>query len=176
MFVKGEMSMEKNEEVKVSAQPVAEETKVEAPKTDEKKAVATPKKRAPKSKNDSTKKATVKEKAEKTVTAKKTTTAKRTTKKAAKSVAEKTAPAAKTESKKAPVKSSRATKFNFAKTQFEFGGKKYTEETINSLVLEYLDKHPYISASQVEIFVNVDERKLYFTLDGYGNVDFEIDL
>ncbi len=167
-----------NEEVKVTETPKVEEKPVAKP--DEKKSAATktaPKKRASKAKKETVKKAESTATVEKKETTVKKAPAKRTYKKSAKTKEAKAVETSKTvETKNTPAKNSRASKFKFTKTQFEFGGKKYTEETINNLVLDYLDKHPYISATAVEIFVNVDERKLYFTLDGYGNVDFEIDL
>ena len=66
--------------------------------------------------------------------------------------------------------------FNFAKTVFEFDKKQFTEETINKKVLEYLTKHPYIHAEKIETFVNLEEKKIYFTVDGYGNADFSVEL
>ena len=92
--------------------------------------------------------------------AKKTTTKKTTAKKAT----------------KAPAKAAPATKFDFAKTTFEYDGKKFTAESINAKVLEYLNKHPYISAEKIETFVNIGEKRIYFTVDGFGNADFTIDL
>ncbi len=66
--------------------------------------------------------------------------------------------------------------FVFGKTTFEFGGEKYTEEAVNKLVLGYLKKHPYINAEKIETFVNVEENRIYFTVDGYSNPDFTISL
>lgn len=66
--------------------------------------------------------------------------------------------------------------FNFAKTVFEFDKKQFTEDAINKKVLEYLTKHPYIHAEKIETFVNLEEKKIYFTVDGYGNADFSVEL
>ncbi len=86
--------------------------------------------------------------------------------------------AEKVEEKKveAPAKAVPETKFDFAKTTFEYDGKKFTAESINAKVLEYLNKHPYISAKVIETFVNIGEKRIYFTVDGFGNGDFTIDL
>ena len=51
-----------------------------------------------------------------------------------------------------------------------------TEELINTKVLDYLKKHPYIHAEKVETFVNLEEGKVYFTVDGFGNPDFSVEL
>ena len=165
-----ETSME-NEEVKVVDQPKteekpAEEKKVEAP------AKAAPKKRGPKAKS-AAKKPVKKTAAKKEAAAevKKDDVkapAKRGPKKAAKTTAKKAT--------KAPAKAAPATKFDFAKTTFEYDGKKFTAESINEKVLEYLNKHPYISAEKIETFVNIGEKRIYFTVDGFGNADFTIDL
>jgi len=161
-----------NEEVKVVDQPKteekpAEEKKVEAP------AKAAPKKRGPKAKSTAKKpvKKTVAKKNEAAAEVKKDDVkapAKRGPKKAAKTAT------------KAPVKAAAKavpeTKFDFAKTTFEYDGKKFTAESINAKVLEYLNKHPYISANVIETFVNIGEKKIYFTVDGFGNADFTIDI
>ena len=102
--------------------------------------------------------------AKKTATrAKKETTAKRGAKKTVK------APVA-----KAPEKA--ASKYTFARTVFEYQKLQYTEEMANKKVLEYLEKHPYIKASKIETFINFDEHKLFFTVDGYSNSDFVLEL
>ena len=156
-----------NEEVKVVDQPKteekpAEEKKVEAP------AKAAPKKRGPKAKSAAkkpVKKTAVKKEADAEVKKDDVKApAKRGPKKAAKTTA-------KTATKAVP-----ETKFDFAKTTFEYDGKKFTAESINAKVLEYLNKHPYISANVIETFVNIGEKKIYFTVDGFGNADFSIDL
>ncbi|SFG10253.1 DUF6465 family protein [Oribacterium sp. WCC10] len=122
---------------------------------DEKTAKTTPKKRGPKPKKDTTpKKRTTRAKKDAVVEAKKP-------------VAEKKAPA----KKAAP-----AQKFNFTRTVFEFNKMQFTEDTINKKVLDYLEKHPYIHAEKIETFVNLEEGKVYFTVDGYGNPDFSISL
>ncbi|SFG70733.1 DUF6465 family protein [Oribacterium sp. WCC10] len=66
--------------------------------------------------------------------------------------------------------------YNFTRTVFEFDKKQFTEETINKKVLEYLVKHPYIHAEKIETFVNLEEKRIYFTVDGFGNADFSVDL
>ena len=177
LFRKGNLFME-NEEVKVvdqskTEEKPAEEKKVEAP------AKAAPKKRGPKAKS------TAKKPVKKTV-AKKKEAAAEVKKDDVKAPVEKKAPAkrgpkkaAKTTAKtatKAAAKAVPETKFDFAKTTFEYDGKKFTAESINAKVLEYLNKHPYISANVIETFVNIGEKKIYFTVDGFGNADFTIDL
>lgn len=102
--------------------------------------------------------------AKKTATrAKKETTAKRGAKKTMQ------APVA-----KAPEKA--ASKYTFARTVFEYQKMQYTEEMANKKVLEYLETHPYIKASKIETFINFDEHKLFFTVDGYSNSDFVLEL
>ena len=75
---------------------------------------------------------------------------------------------------KAPEKA--APKYVFARTVFEYQKMQYTEEMANKKVLEYLAKHPYIHAEKIETFINFDEHKLFFTVDGYSNPDFSLDL
>ncbi len=162
-----------NDEVKVN------EVTEEAKKT-ETTVKAVPKKRGPKAKKTTAKKIATakapKADAETTVKAEpKKATVKRTSKRKTKTVKDpKTA---------APVQAKVETKntvsatYNFEKTVFEFGGKKCTEESVKKMVMEYLDKHPYIHVEKsIETFVNIDEGKLFFTIDGYGNADFTIDL
>lgn len=91
------------------------------------------------------------------------TTAKRGAKKTVK------APVAKAPEKAAP-------KYVFARTVFEYQKMQYTEEMANKKVLEYLAKHPYIHAEKIETFINFDEHKLFFTVDGFSNPDFTLDL
>ena len=173
-----------NEEVKVVDQPKTEEKPAET--VEEKKAEApakaAPKKRGPKAKSAAKKpvKKTVAKKNEAAAEVKKDdvkapvekkTPAKRGPKKAAKTTAKRQTKVAKTVEKAVP-----ETKYNFAKTTFEYDGKKFTAEVINAKVLEYLNKHPYISANVIETFVNIGEKKIYFTVDGFGNADFTIDL
>ena len=128
-----------------------EETKVnEQPVAEEEKvdpAKTTGKKRGPKPK---------------TTTGKKTT-AKRGAKKAG------NVQVAKATEKAAP-------KYVFARTVFEYQKMQYTEEMANKKVMEYLAKHPYIHAEKIETFINFDEHKLFFTVDGYSNPDFSLDL
>ena len=129
-----------------------EETKVtEQPVVEEKKSAApaktSAKKRGPKPK---------------TTTGKKTTT-KRGAKKAVK------APVAKAQEKATP-------KYTFARTVFEYQKMQYTEEMANKKVLEYLEKHPYIHAEKIETFINFDEHRLFFTVDGFSNPDFTLEL
>ena len=129
-----------------------EESKVtEQPVVEEKKsaapAKATTKKRGPKPKAATEKKTTAKRGANKTVKA----------------------PVA-----KAPVKA--APKYTFTRTVFEYQKLQYTEEIAHKKVLEYMEKHPYIKAERIETFINFDERKIFFTVDGYSNPDFTLDL
>jgi len=138
-----------NEETKVTEQPVVEE-KTETP-------AKKPAKRGPKPKAAN---ATLKKTATR---AKKESTAKRGAKKTVK------APVA-----KAPEKA--ASKYTFARTVFEYQKLQYTEEMANKKVLEYMEKHPYIKAERIETFINFDEHKLFFTVDGYSNPDFVLDL
>ena len=161
-----------NEEVKVVDQPkteekLAEEKKIEAPEK------AAPKKRGPKAKKPvkktvAKKKEAVAEVKKDDAPVEKKAPAKRGLRKATKTAAKKQTKAA---SKTAP-----EAKFDFAKTMFEYDGKKFTAESINEKVLEYLNKHPYISAEKIETFVNIGEKRIYFTVDGFGNPDFTIDL
>lgn len=141
------------EEVKVTEQPKVEEKKAEAP------AKSTPAKRGRKPRTEAVKKET---KVEKKAPAKRG--AKKTTDKKTKT----TAPKA--------TKSAPAQNFVFGKPVFEFKEKQFTEEIINTKVLDYLKKHPYIHAEKVETFINLEEGKVYFTVDGFGNADFSVEL
>ncbi|MBE6005435.1 MAG: hypothetical protein E7232_15415 [Lachnospiraceae bacterium] len=159
-----------NEDVKVVEQP-----KVEEPKKEEKPAPkTTAKKRGPKPKADSTpKKRTTRAKKDVAVDAKKDTATekKATAKRGPKKTADKKPKTAVTAKKTATVPN-----YNFTRTVFEFDKKQFTEETINKKVLEYLVKHPYIHAEKIETFVNLEEKRIYFTVDGFGNADFSVDL
>ncbi|SFG67219.1 DUF6465 family protein [Oribacterium sp. WCC10] len=173
-----------NEEVKVVDQTKSEEKPVE--KKDEATATVALKKRGPKPKKENVKKdetiakATSKKRGPKPKkdsvkttdqdAAEKKDPAKRGTKKTVKE------PKVTAAEPKTSAKIAAAKKFNFAKTVFEFENKQYTEDTINSKVLDYLVKHPYIHADKIETFVNVEEKRVYFTVDGFGNNDFTIDL
>ena len=87
--------------------------------------------------------------------------------------------AAKTAGKKAtavPKTTAPARNFVFGKPVFQFKDKEISEELINKKVLDYLNKHPYIHAEKIETFVNLEEGKVYFTVDGFGNADFSVDL
>ena len=75
---------------------------------------------------------------------------------------------------KAPVKA--APKYTFTRTVFEYQKIQYTEEIAQKKVLEYMEKHPYIKAEKIETFINFDEHKIFFTVDGYSNPDFILDL
>ena len=77
---------------------------------------------------------------------------------------------------KAATKSAPAQNFVFGKPVFQFKDKEISEELINKKVLDYLTKHPYIHAEKVETFVNLEEEKVYFTVDGFGNPDFSVEL
>ncbi|WP_029200477.1 hypothetical protein [Oribacterium sp. NK2B42] len=75
---------------------------------------------------------------------------------------------------KTPVKA--ASKYTFTRTVFEYQKIQYTEEIAQKKVLEYMEKHPYIKAEKIETFINFDEHKIFFTVDGYSNPDFTLDL
>ncbi len=91
-------------------------------------------------------------------------------------------PATKTTGKKAKAATPKTTKsapaqnFVFGKPVFQFKDKEISEELINKKVLDYLNKHPYIHAEKIDTFVNLEEGKVYFTVDGFGNADFSVDL
>ena len=59
---------------------------------------------------------------------------------------------------------------------FEFNDKKYTEKDLFDRVKAYISSHPYIVAHDIEIFVKPADGCAYFTLDGFSNPDFKIEL
>lgn len=140
------------EEVKVTEQPKVEEKKTEAPTKTTTRRGRKPRTEAVKKETKVEKKTPVKRGAKKTTDKKTKTTAPKVTK---------TAP---------------AQNFVFGKPVFQFKDKEINEELINKKVLDYLNKHPYIHAEKVETFVNLEEGKVYFTVDGFGNADFSVEL
>ena len=107
--------------------------------------------------------------AKKTAPAKKAT-AKATEKKPGRKSAVK-APAKKAEKKAAP-----APALDFKALTIEFGDKKFTEKDLHDRVSAYISSHPYIVAHDIEVFVKPDESCAYFTVDGFSNPDFKIEL
>ena len=77
---------------------------------------------------------------------------------------------------KAATKSAPVQNFVFGKPVFQLKDKEVSEDLINKKVLDYLSKHPYIHAEKIETFVNLEEEKVYFTVDGFGNPDFSVEL
>lgn len=130
------------------------------------------------------------------VEAPKATTEKKTTRGRKKGAATKAATTKKTEAKttekrpgrkptvkkaadkkpKATTKTTPAQNFVFGKPVFQLKDKEVSEDLINKKVLDYLSKHPYIHAEKIETFVNLEEEKVYFTVDGFGNPDFSVEL
>ena len=130
------------------------------------------------------------------VEAPKATTEKKTTRGRKKGTASKAATAKKAETKtaekkpgrksavkkvadkkpKASTKSAPVQNFVFGKPVFQLKDKEVSEDLINKKVLDYLSMHPYIHAEKIETFVNLEEEKVYFTVDGFGNPDFSVSL
>ncbi len=64
----------------------------------------------------------------------------------------------------------------FGQLTVELEDKKLSEDAINAKVRDYLKKHPYIHAEKIDVFIKPFEKKVYFTVNGYGNADFVIEL
>ncbi len=78
-------------------------------------------------------------------------------------------------------KESKATKpvskgFSFVKCTLELEGEKFTEDNINGMVMDYLRKHPEIKSGKIETFINVAEKRVYFTIDGKGGADYHVNM
>ena len=69
-----------------------------------------------------------------------------------------------------------APEINFKSFTFEFNDKKYTEKDLFDKVKAYISSHPYIVAHDVEIFAKPADGCAYFTIDGFSNPDFRIEL
>ncbi|ETP72054.1 hypothetical protein UYO_1928 [Lachnospiraceae bacterium JC7] len=89
-------------------------------------------------------------------------------KKADKKAAEKPAKTA-TAKKSAP-------ELNYKALTIEFNDKKYSEKDLYDRVKSYISTHPYIVAHDIELFIKPNESCAYFTIDGFSNPDFRIDL
>jgi len=89
-------------------------------------------------------------------------------------------PAAKAEKKPAvkaaKPKASAVQELNFKALTFEYNDKKYSEKDLYDRVKAYISSHPYIVAHDIEIFVKPQDGCAYFTLDGFSNPDFKLDL
>jgi len=114
---------------------------------------------------------------------KKGTATKAATTKKAETVAKKPGrkPSAKATAKKAdkkPVekKAAPAPELNFKSMTIEFNDKKYSQKDLFDRVQTYIRKHPYIVAHDIELFIKPNDSCAYFTVDGFSNPDFRIDL
>ncbi len=94
---------------------------------------------------------------------------KNTAKKAEKKPVEKSAKA--TTKKAAP-----APELNYKSLTIEFNDKKYSQKDLFDRVQAYIRKHPYIVAHEIELFIKPNESCAYFTVDGFSNPDFRIEL
>lgn len=107
---------------------------------------------------------------------------KRGRKKSTATPAKKSTTPKKTVTKKAEVKTTvkakkaTAPEINFKSFTFEFNDKKYTEKDLFDKVKAYISSHPYIVAHDVEIFAKPADGCAYFTIDGFSNSDFRIEL
>lgn len=95
---------------------------------------------------------------------------------AKKSVATKAEKAAKKESSQK--KPSKNTSLNELKSKviYQFEGKNFSENDFVELVKGYIKDHPYISANEIEVFVKPGDNKVYFTINGYNNEDFHVEI
>ena len=65
---------------------------------------------------------------------------------------------------------------NYKSLTIEFNDKKYSQKDLYDRVQTYIKKHPYIVAHDIEIFIKPEDSCAYFTVDGFSNPDFKIDL
>lgn len=111
-------------------------------------------------------------------TAKSGTTVKKTAAKTARKKTEKKS-AEKTEkddSKSKTSKKSAVPDLRCKSMTIEFNDKKYTESDLFDRVKAYISTHPYIVAHDIEIFLKPNDSCAYFTIDGFSNPDFRIEL
>ncbi|OON85767.1 hypothetical protein BXO88_10955 [Oribacterium sp. C9] len=89
-------------------------------------------------------------------------------------------PGSKTTTKKADKKPAvnvaPALDLNYKGITIEFNDKKYSQKDLFARVNAYIKHHPYIVAHDIELFIKPDESCCYFTVDGFSNPDFRIDL
>ncbi|ETP71661.1 hypothetical protein UYO_2417 [Lachnospiraceae bacterium JC7] len=80
-------------------------------------------------------------------------------------------------SKTAPAKKTAAVpELDFKSITIEFNDKKFSEKDLYDRVKSYISTHPYIVAHDIELFIKPNESCAYFTIDGFSNPDFRIDL
>ncbi|OON87454.1 hypothetical protein BXO88_04060 [Oribacterium sp. C9] len=65
---------------------------------------------------------------------------------------------------------------NFKSITIEFNDKKFSEKDLYDRVKSYISTHPYIVAHDIELFIKPNESCAYFTIDGFSNPDFKIEL
>ena len=65
---------------------------------------------------------------------------------------------------------------NYKSLTIEFNDKKYSQKDLYDRVQTYIKKHPYIVAHDIEIFIKPEDSCAYFTVDGFSNPDFRIEL
>lgn len=154
---------------------MADEVKVQEVKTEEVKAsaeaaetVTETKPKRGRKKGSTTKSSTVKKTESKSTSDKKPgrkagvkTTARKSSEKTEKSIAK---------------KASQVPELNCKSLTIEFNDKKYTEKDLYDRVKAYISSHPYIVAHDIELFIKPNESCAYFTIDGFSNPDFRIDL
>lgn len=104
----------------------------------------------------------------------KKTVSKTTKKRAEKKTADKTdkVDSAKTKAAKKP----QVPELRCKSMTIEFNDKKYTESDLFDRVKAYISTHPYIVAHDIEIFLKPNDSCAYFTIDGFSNPDFRIEL
>ncbi len=162
---------------------MADEVKVQEVKTEEViapaetapveavKAPAEKKSTRGRKKGTTTKAATAKKTGAKTAekkTAKKTAT--KTSAKKSDKASDKTAKVASAK------KAATVPELNFKAMTIEFNDKKFSEKDLYDRVKSYISTHPYIVAHDIELFIKPNESCAYFTIDGFSNPDFKIEL
>ena len=65
---------------------------------------------------------------------------------------------------------------NYKSITIEFNDKKFSEKDLYDRVKSYISTHPYIVAHDIELFIKPNDSCAYFTIDGFSNPDFRIDL
>ncbi len=69
-----------------------------------------------------------------------------------------------------------APELNYKSVTIEFSDKKYGTNDLFDRVKAYISAHPYIVAHDIELFIKTNESCAYFTVDGFSNPDFKIEL
>ena len=81
-----------------------------------------------------------------------------------------------TEKKTVTSKKTTVPELTYKSMTIEFNDKKYSEKDLFNRVKAYVSSHPYIVAHEIELFLKPQDGCCYFTIDGFSNPDFKIDL